>query len=377
MKFTKQELSFLDLFSMYVDSSIGQFGDKVIMIKQDDHVLFLQKGRDDILFTKKIEKEAEDFEPIIYETQKLNQIIKYLPDNSDIEIDGTKISVSEDIQYEFESFDYGVDNSSFTTIVDLLDDLGSATKKVSLVDVDKIANIYQFMGERLFSFDSFDNLNLIAYFNNYYVASDRYHVTAAVQNASSIDEDFYFHSIVYSVAKYLDEKDVDIHIFKDESDEDDTGKCVMNFGDLSVFFPHTEESCLPNILEDDKKEFYEHNDYIVIEKDKLLSVLQRIMIITNAELKDRVFITFSKNNIVIESKDNGYAKEVLPVKESNLENDISFILSSKYLVSTVKLIDKSNILIKIPDEDGVAIKVQGSDDESKFYVVNLLDDFQA
>lgn len=375
MIFTKEELSFLDLYSMYVDSSLGSFGDKVIISKYDGEILFTQKGRDDILFIKRIPREVEEFQPIIYETNKLNQIIRSLPDKSEITIDGTKISVSDTISYEFESYDYSVDTNYLDDMMKLVLNFADKSEQVQLVDVDRISNVQPFMGEKLFPFENFDNLNLIAFFSGYYVASDRYHVTAASGNASKIDKDFYFHSIVYSVCKYLNEKDAQLFIYKTE--EEDNSKCVMTFEDLSVIFPHTESSRLPNILTEDTKSFYEHETFIIIDKALFLNVLQRIMIITNAELKDRVFITLSKDKMVIESKDNGKAREVLPIEESNIENDISLILSSRYLAQTSKFIEDQKLKIKVPNtEEGVAIKVQGKDTDKKFYVVNLLDDFE-
>lgn len=375
MIFKKEELDFLNFYSMYVDSSLGSFGDKVIIFKYDKEILFIQKGRDDILFIKRIHREVEDFAPIIYETTKLNQIIKSLPNKSDITIDGTKISVADTINYEFESHDYAVDTKYFDDMMELVLNFADVTEEVVLLDVDKLNNVQPFMGEKLFPFENFDNLNLVAFFSGYYVTSDRYHVTAAVKNSSKIEKDFYFHSIVYPVCKYLEQKDAHLFIYRTEGEDDD--KCVMTFDDFSVIFPHTESSRLPNIMTEDTKSFYEHDSYIVVDKQSFLNVLQRIMIITNAELKDRVFVSFTEDKMIIESKDNGYAKEIIDLEECNVPATASLVLSSRYLVQTSKFIQEDKLKIKIPtDEEGVAIKIQGKDSDKKFYVVNILDDLQ-
>jgi len=356
MRFTKEELQFLEIYAIGADSKI-EFHDKVQIIanKEKNTVKFTQMS-DQINFVTEIPKQVDkDFEIIIPIVQ-LNNLLK-LSGSEEIELTEDKIKLGDGSTYELSKYDF-----SYTNIEDIINNLNDQkTEHVYKVnDLEKLNFVKNYMGE----FEIDKALNTIALINNHFVASDRRNVIGAVKSNNNIDNKVYLSEKTVKLLSICKLSTIELSFYD--------GYYTFELGGVKVIvniIPYI----LPDIFDENISKKYMHPYEVSIDKKELNEALKRIKVVASSNNDGRIYITFKENILVIESKEEyaGYAIEKVQADVPAKVVGQEIIVSIHFLMSIISVLS-DDLIIKIDEygKDFVAIAIKDIDD-SKLFVYQV------
>jgi len=368
LQLTKKEVEFLSLYNFCSDTR-SRYSDKfrISSIKDSTDVLFCQlNSKNMILATtlknKNIEKEEFSF---IFKTQEFYKMCNLCSDTDSITIKNEGINFGSGSIYKFESYEDLKDIYGDKKIDNFLT---AKLQSIKISNFDIIKNI-----EFCIGMDDFDNIAILADKKNkvnHFVASDGTFITASIKNNMvDVKNDVYIDSIIYKIVKNSTKEVSEINL--EINEEEKYYRYTLN--NTNIIFPFV-ESKIFNIFDEDKVVFYDHKDCVSFKKVDFIKALERISVVTNNALKNRVFIHLGEDSITVENKDGIAGEEKISAKiDEELKNKY-FIVPAHSILKAVKEISKEDIKIRIDsniDEMNVA-KVE-ADGDDKFFVIGVLE----
>jgi hypothetical protein len=352
MIFKKKDLEFLKLYALCVDPKRITGRNFQIKNIEDNIVRFSQVNDNAYLFTDiKLSDKVDDF-CYNYPTTQIVQFLNTCREEDEIEFNNNSIKLSENAVYEFEEIDYSEDYS------ELFNEMKNANFSNSILDLQKINNIKSYIGiER--------GLDAVGIINNHFVSSDRCNATSAIKTNNKINDMFFLSKLTVNLL--IAYKSESINYLNDES------KYAFKIENTYIIIPN-QSYIIPDIFKDEFKEFYDFKNKVIVDKESLLFALSRINVLAKDNIYSRIFLTFSNDEIIIESKDRGNkATEKIKAEIDTELNDHYVILSNNHLLKSVELIESKNVMIKIlPDKEANVISVWPENNEDIFVIQNLL-----
>lgn len=352
MKFTKQELLFLELYQTCADTR-NVLHDKLIIKtdKENNKVVFAQISYEASLFTT-LEKEVEKDFVVILETNNIFSMIRLTQDNEEIFISKDKIKIGKNSTYDFKKYNFDV------SILDGFLELKDPVESIQIKELNKLNILKPFIG--------IDNFSMIKLFNEWAVASNSTDITGAVQTENK-EVDFVIPRILLRIIQKIKSDNLS---FEKYSIQDNEVYYKIKVGSTSIFLPEV-ESKLQDIFNEEIRELYYHKNKAVIKKENLLLALRRIFISAIKNTYNRVILNFEKDNLKIVSKEFDYAEENINaiIDEEIVGTKIS--LSASYLMTIIDLVEGEDIsILCTKDPDIVAITIEG-EKKDKFFIHNV------
>lgn len=350
MIFNKEELNFLELYSLLADNKDPRKNDKVqIKAKKDENIVIFSQFSEEATLITKLEKKVDEEFTLILPSPKLYSLIRTLSDNTILKIEKSGIFFNSN-KYDFEKVDFELNDTDHFL---MLSEKENDNKKV-IKQVDKAFLLKPYIGK--------NELAVIHLNNNYFISAlSEGTVIAAMKTLENKNINFYFPKIIIDIAKLANIKEIEFDLFEE------LGIYYFKINKTTIFMVNKENS-LPDIFSDDIKKIYEHNYNIIINKNELLESLKRIKIIAMNNIDSRILCAFKDSKMYIESKDNDYACEIINAKiDKELEN-YSGYLSAVILDNIINNITSENIILKInPDKESIAIKLE-SESKDTFFI---------
>ena len=352
MKFTKQELLFLELYQTCADTR-NVLHDKLIIKtdKENNKVVFAQISYEASLFTT-LEKEVEEDFVVILETNNIFSMIRLTQDSEEIFISKDKIKIGKNSTYDFKKYQFDV------SILDSFLELKDPTESIQIKELNKLNTLKPFIG--------IDNFSMIKLFNGWAVASNSTDITGAVQTENK-EVDFILPRILLQVIQKVKSDNLDFEKFYIQDNE---VYYKIKVGNTNIFLPEV-ESKLQDIFDSEIRELYYHENRIKVKKESINLALRRIFISAIKNTYNRIILNFEKDNIKIVSKEFDYAEENIGaiVDEEVIGTKIS--LSASYLMTIIDLIKGEDITILCTkDPDIVAVTLEG-EKKDKFFIHNV------
>lgn len=352
MKFVKQELDFLYEYATCVDTQ-QPLSDKVFIIFSKDQIEFIQESTSVSLY-KKIEKECDKEFISGFETIQLAKFIQSCKDTDTLEFTENNIIINDTSKYELNRFDGIVDKDKYISILNRED----SWNRFTVFDCNLLARLKSFVSA------TEEELKGYGLVSNYFLATDRYNLTCAIKSSNEI-EDINFQ---YILKNFVKDGTLELSI-----DEEYDGYIVNN--ENYIAFISNQQLQLPNIFNDEIQLAFNHSTFINVNKDDILSVLERMMVVSNSNLFHRIYITCQESSIVIECKDDYESSEIVntidPVDEDLVGK--TFVMSAKYLKEICDFLPEDNIQIHLPSDEeyAVAVLVKNKDNDNILFIHNL------
>jgi hypothetical protein len=353
LKFKQKELSFLSLYAQCSDTKTDH-GNKfqILSIENSTDLIFVQCGiATDLVSIVKNKNINKEKIILTYESSKFSDILKYCDAESDIIITDKHINFGKSSKYTFESFDF----STALPVTDILSVIENKDKYKSneFFDLDKIALIKSYAGDEL------QGLNLIGFFDNYFITSNRSDGTGIVKTKNSINSNYYFPIILYNICQYMKINSVTVYDIPDR-------KAFMIYNNwVYILFGKSEEQIkleekryedliFPNLLSPEIKGLYYHKNFITIKKAEILNVLKKMSIVAKEKFGNRVFITLVDQKIIIETRDLNECLEQINYSVPKELFNILLVISVNFAISMISSIPGDSVVIRIPnDKDNI------------------------
>lgn len=355
MLFTKKDLNFLSLMKFSATNK-SLTGNKV-QIKNINNSIIASQISDKDVSVISILKDKSGSLDVSLPTSEFFELLSSFDDSAVFDIDKSCIRVNNS-KYEFESLDF--DNTSSVEkallVLDSIKSNSELCQKITINDLKKISLIKNYVGS--------DGLDVVGCMNNYFVASNRTDVTACIKLENEIDKEFFIPKQMADVINFLHLDTIEYYI---------TNEFHFFVADeIIVIFPLPINGySLSNIFDDSIKEAYDHPYMCTVNKEEFKTVIKRISILARNNADTRIFVMFYENELVIESKDSGYAIEKINAITSKELNSHYVILSANYINSILNLLTGDTVCIfAIPDKDAVAVKID--DDKKNMFFVHCL-----
>jgi hypothetical protein len=356
MVFTKEELSFLEMYSQNSDREVVKNDKLQIKTRKDGFVIFSQFSSE-LTFITKLAKPVDEEFTVLLPVTKIAGLIKVISDTTEITITKDFVKFNDSI-YEFEKQNFElIDTDHFLQLCEL------GGEKRTIKSLKLAYPMINYTGK--------DKLNCVSVSDEYFVACmSNDTVSAAVWTGEKASEDFYLSKAVIKLLSSYDVDEVELDIFVDQS--------FYSFKVEGTFVCNTPKPyMLPDLFDNDIKEIYEHPYKVFMSKKDLLTALNRIQVVSSGNVNNRIYCTFNKDSFSIESKDSGYAIEKvnaetdiqLTEKNDNWENQI--IVSSALLSLIAKDLKGEYIRIYTsPSKDTIACKI--TDEFEKTFFIHCL-----
>jgi hypothetical protein len=361
MNFIKEELSVLDLYASVSDTKNFLYDKFCMYFNKEKNVVELFQNTSYCILLTRFEKDLSKLNKsfkIVGVSGQLNSLIKLTPKDSIIDINEIDIRFGKS-KYELPKFDYDISTLNF--LVDNVIDKPKDNFKLS--DIDKFNDIKNFVGN--------EELDVFGLFDSYFVASNRTDFTGAIKTDNKFSDNAkFFPRILATISNYFSLKELDIHSFSD----DNLNYTYVKINNTYVFFTE-KDYILENIFKEEIKELYWHKTFVECDRLKFFEALQRICVVAQNNIFNRIFITIDNNFIKMESKDGSYAYEELECTDVSKElNNYTFIVSANNLRLMVSLLTGNIIKILCENNsDSVAITIL-DENENKFFIHNLYED---
>ncbi len=382
MKFTKEELNFLDLFVLGVenkkDNRSSIYGKiRIVANKEKGEVTFTQFSSD-INLHKVISKTVtEDFNTDIPTLQACN-LIKLLPDNVEIEFTKDSIICGSN-KYSFDKEDV-----VFPDIQNYVESYDKAEDRIVISDLHKLNQAKSYMG----AYEN--NLDCIYAYNSYFVAKNDYTI-ASIKTENNKDVSYYFSKALIGMINNCKVNELEIKKFiiqDEEKEEHSFSACKIK--DTYIFIVD-KRYLIPEIFseeimfDEDKKPYtfkslYDHQTKIVIDRCLFLDSLSRIRLFVNSNLDSRIFIQALDNeflNITDSWKDEdnfvpAVVEKVSSVNDDELVKKVRAVSSIPVFQIASELEGKNVILYISENDKAVVVRVE-DETENNFYIVRLLE----
>lgn len=356
MKFTKEQLSFLDMFALVSDTK-NIVNDK-LQIQCDaekKRVLFSINSEVTSLFYKfdmDVEKDSCFFFPI----NQVYQIVQLVPDDVSIDITDNVISFGKDSSYTFTQDPNIIPTIDFDY---MHKNLKKADSEFDIVDLGKTTLLKNFIGSPDTKFDA------ILLTNSYFVASNKTDIIGAIETSNPKDLFFYIPKMILNLVGQK-KKDT-CKIIKTE------GVIYTKIDDVEIFIVPCEYT-LPDIFGDIKSKL-KHSTFVMFDKKVFMESLKRISVTTTNNLYNRIHLTFGKDSITVENKDTGYACEKVICNNVDKELcDHTIAVSSRYMELILNSFEGTTITMGVTNtSDGnTAITVRFEDEKTNRFFNHIL-----
>lgn len=314
MKFKKSELSCLDWYVPFVTNK-GEMTSKLQIVgsKEKNEVDLILNADVQILFTTFNKEVTEDFH-YVYPMQEIVSLIKGIRDeDSEIEFIDNSISFNKS-KYEFSVFDFYKSN-----IDEFKNQFNSKDYDFTFRGIEHFNNMKDFLGSEE------DGCNVIVAYDNYLFATNKSPAFCFVnsENDSTDYNGFYFNGLV---SKFLSSLKVDSISIKNDEE-----RYFFKIGNtVFVISKGKSENKIPNFRDEKYKQFYDNPYVCSFDKNELKSALSRIKIVSSKNVNTRIFLSFKNNELLIESKDDGYAIERINASYDSELEDHFIILSTDW-----------------------------------------------
>jgi hypothetical protein len=347
MDFTKENLSFLEVFGLI--SNTKSFLSDKINIQSDDNTVYFSQYGDDSKLIYTMENITKEKLNVTYLTNQLNSMIKSCNDNDKISITSDGLTFGKNSEYKFESYDFT--DSHPKSYLEMIE--GNDNKKFKIIDLVKYNNVKKFISnEEKLNCASLQDNNLVS-FNGQIIAISK--------TENSISEQLNLSPNFFSLVNNLGLKEVVITSLQDGQ------FFYFKSGNLNIFLPVNDYS-IPYVFGDDVKEELNQPYFVDCDRNNLANALHRISIVSQMNPETRVYVSFEKDRMIIESKDNGQGKETIEATVMKELEGFYVILSSSYLNSIVSLLKGNTITMYMrPNKDIKAIKIV-DEKEVDYYV---------
>lgn len=347
MKFEKEQLNFLHLFSLYADNSIN--GDKTRVLIQDDKIYFCQFGLDSkLIYVMNNIHNIENNEHI-FVTSQLNSLIKMCKDDDVIEIKDGYIILGSNAKYKISEYEY--EDVSPLEVIDYF----NTANKIIIKELNKINMVKDFVGKDT-------GYNVIAIMNNHFVTYNEF-VLGFVSTENIIKNDM----IPFSMQKFIEYMNMDEMEFSNINDN----FYGISLNDKLYCVFEKRQHHIPFIFDEEYTGLYEHTNKIIVDTKELKQKLQRISIVSKENLGNKIYIECDKNKIKLQTREEPIGEEVFDADvESELEGFYVKVYCG-YLQSIVnKIVDEKIEIWITPDKETIqTITVKGIESNARYVCV--------
>jgi hypothetical protein len=352
MDFTKESLSFLEVFGL-VSNTKSFLNDKINIQSDEDKIYFSQYGDDSKLIYTMDNVTKENIN-VTYLINQLNSMIKSCNEGDIISITPTNLAFGKNSEYKFESYDFS--NSHPKSYLKMIND--NDNKKFNIIDLAKYNNVKKFIANE-------KELNCVSLQDNHFVSFNN-QIIAVSKTENNIDEKLDLSPIFFTLVNSLGLKEVTLVSLQDSQ------FFYFNSNNLNVFLP-INDYIIPFVFSDDVKEELSQPYFVSCDRNNFMNVLHRINIVSQMNTETRVYVSFEKDKMIIESienKEGGHGKEIVEATVSKELEGFYVILSIFYLNSIVSLLKGNTITMNMkPNKDIKAIRIV--DEKDTDYYVHL------
>jgi len=237
-------------------------------------------------------------------------------------------------------------------------EVGKATCLVK--DLESLSKIKISLGQ-----DKFDTYGI---FDNWFVSSNRTHLTGAIKTSNNLETSMYIPSILEKIVSLLKLKE-----FKFNTDLN-----YLQYEDTYFFIKTKDiEYLLPNIMKDEFKEVYNFNNKLTINLKNFLGILNKFEVLNNKVKNAKIKFTFKENGLLIaENIEKNKAQERLLTSFNSKYVNQSFTLHQEYLKKVLMSYNSEkgdDIILSIPNtfKDSKLIVIHNVDN-NYFFILNLI-----
>lgn len=353
MKFNKKDLGFLKIFDSVSD---GQkvTNDKLRIRTKDGKVYFsLFSAFGAVIHVLERDDIKKDFE-VIFPIKSFYSFVKLLKEDEVIEILEGKIKVGKDSEYQFEDYKITLDNE-----IQYLDIIKKKPNETFILkDLNTFKIVKDFAGK--------DELATVGVYSDSLLASNKI-LACIFPSSNELNKNIDVPLPLISLMNSFDQDEISLSHYNTD------GKDFYYFDLMGIHVcSAVQKFALPNLLSDDLKAVYDHKSKAVVNKDTLISILDKMRIVASLNVDSRIHFSFEKNKIKIENKDYNKSFDYLDTEE--IDNSLvgaSFLLNCELLSKLLSYFKGSRIFIYAEnDKDLIAIRLE--DDLHKFQLIQVL-----
>lgn len=361
MIFTKEELKFLDMYALCVENKKDNRRDiygKIVIttIKEKQLVCFSQFSSDAYLYTELQKEVVEDFVLIMPTIQACN-LIKLLPESSEIEF------TEKGISYKNNKYSFEKEEISFPDITEYINLYKSSKDCIIVKDLFKFNRLKTLMG-------SYENNTDTIMCNSGKFVTKNSDIISSTTTENDVDLLYYFSKIFINIV--IANKLSSLELKKFSFNKEDTySACKIN--DTYIFIVD-KTYLIPNIFSEQFIEQYNHVNKIDLNKKDLLDSLSRIKLFTNVNLDNRIFIeVVDKYHIKIKTDLENSVVENLSGVFDDILIGKTVIVSSFSLMQVSSDLEGDRVCIYVDEEEESPV-VRVEDEHSKdFYILRVFD----
>ncbi len=352
MKFKKEELHFLNLFSIYQDNSIN--GDKIKILVDNEKIYFCQSSaRSKIFYTIENVDKIENSEYVFIANQFIS-LIKMCRDNSSIEIKDDFIVFEDGAKYQISNYEYDEIHPK-----KLLENFNIENHK-TITDTNKINNIKSFIGKDV----GYNNIAIMD--NNFVSYNDQ--VLAFTNTNNNIQSDCISNNMLPLIS-YFNLEEIKVYNIDDDFDH-------IQIDNVNAFFER-QENQIPYIFDDDIKESYEHSNSVSINTEDFRYKLKRINIASRATMGNKISIMFKENKVILKTIETPIAEEIIAADIDKELFDFYVIAYMSDLMAIMSHVKDENVELYItPDINEVRTIVFKSENSDSTYISRLAKNIQ-
>jgi DNA polymerase III sliding clamp (beta) subunit (PCNA family) len=359
MNFKKDQLEFLSVFSLVSDTKLKST-DKVKIKKEDDSIVFSLTSSSMTIIQKIASEGVEDIDTV-FPVVQLNQLVQQSPLKADLIFENEGIRISDSSIYKFVQDD-SIHLTNATDYFSMLKE--ERATDIVIKDLLKISLLKNYIS-------SLEGFDAVLVSNGYFIASNKTDYVGAVQTANEKDIVFYLPKALVTLLSTLKVSEVTICNYEDFM--------YLTVNGFHIFIP-TKNFVLPNIFSEDWLPMITHDNSITFNKKSFLEGLGRISIMTQSNLFNRVFLTFTEAEVIIENKDKGYSVE--KIKHTKIDPQLVgcyVAVSSQYMNLILNSLEGEDVSVFATNDPEAATLKVVDPKNNNFYVHVLYEttDFSA
>jgi len=364
MKIKKEDLGFLEVFSMLADKS--PLGDKLQITVDGGKAIFCLFGTTATAVKElTITDQNEKFD-LAFPVVEFESLINHYPENALIEFtQDRKISHAKGASYSFENIDV-----IFPPIGNMFSKIQNRESEaeffITLNDMEKLKKVIPFIG--------IDFLEFVTLNQGHFVALDNV-VVGFSNSKNQAKEMLYFPKTICDVwIKYFSGDDNDQQLKVYYFINDNTYWWLFEIKGVFVGVADPTKKAFPDVFKDRFKQEYDHQQMVSVDSNDLSSVLNRMQVVAQHNENNRLFFTVVDGALKIESKDFNKSSEFVKIIDdnANLKNE-EFSLGCTNLMNIIDQLDSEKILFYIkPQSEGKAKAVKISNSDNSIYFAHQL-----
>jgi len=349
MKFTKEELNFLSLFSTYTDNSIN--GDKLRISVKKDKIYFYQSSVSVKVIYEVANVHNDPEREYVLLTSQFLSLIKLCKKESVVEIKDDFIIFDDGAKYQINNYE-----AENIDILGLLENVGSDSKIIK--DLKKINNVKTFVGKDT-------GYNNVVLMNNHFVSYND-SVLAFTESANKIKEDKISSNVLPVLASFGLEE---LEIFNIDDDFD-----YVNVDNFHFFFEKVNNQ-IPFIFDDDIKQSYTHTNKVSLNTEDLKYRLKRINVTSKMNIDNKIIFRFKENKILLKTIDSPIAEEIVTATVDKQLYDFYAIVYCSDILSIIDNINNEFIEIQITPDINEVSTIVFKDVENKSTYISRLSEY--